>query len=380
MRYSEELVGYVAAILIMCSVASAQSRPVEPAELIEIPTWPECEYVIEFEVLDEPLKAVEIEARPGQVWPRFAAVVVVDDDYPFYTPNIFRIPPGVRDDERADLRAAFHEEVTGWLLATETSKRFSDQQREFVRDSDWYHREFVKKPKTNTLEWYRFALYAVTENDARLMGQAVMEVFDGARRKRFEEFRKQAVQLRDKVSKKREELIEAEQRRFDVTFRFAEKTDGTPYRNRAQAVEDIDRLLRALRSIEIDIAGIEAKTNAIRELQIEKKDTAYGDTIVMLERALIEQDIEMAGALARRAAVNQHLSRAEEARDLGAAMDESVRAGESLREAYDKDLAEYDAAVDKLRFVGLSALSPVTAPAKLRGKIAIQRIDYTDSE
>ena len=255
--------------------------------------WPERK--IEFEVSDELLELGKYTAQPGQLWPKWAVTFAVAKRSGWTR-------KGYRGGESCP-------ELTDALLQTLAAAHLSDRQRRFVEESVWLVERSDRAAPSPRGLWFRvYAVYAVSEDDARHMAAAAVELLDQPRKEDFEKARQAILDTGVKLPQLQGDFAEAHVRRLKAWEEYESAYRAAPYENREAAIRDLERLEDALRAVDVTIAGINAKMATIRRLKDERGDQA-DETMIMLDRLLIEQDVELAGALARREAVTEHRAR-----------------------------------------------------------------------
>ncbi|MBU0617070.1 MAG: hypothetical protein KKI02_05085 [Planctomycetes bacterium] len=323
----------------------------------DLPEWPERK--IDFELLDDPMELTDFTARPGQIWPRLAVSHAVDSTDQLYDSPL----RSVRDKHS----------LTEKLLNTNAAKGFSERQREFVRSSAWL---LLRERPKDKLERFpgdtkQCTLYAVTEQDARLMAEASLEILDARRRANFEEIRARLLKYRARLAEAEEELPEAEQNALEARETYESAQKASPHKNREAAQEDLERLEVSRWSIEVSIAGINAKIAAIRRLKAEKDATRDLESLQMLDRLLMEQDIELAGLLAEKAVIESRLNLAKAYVSAGRKYDGAVERIAKLKDTIKTTRKSLEQSDDIVRNPGLSR-----RPVRLFGNVVIQPIEY----
>ncbi len=341
----------------------------------DLPEWPVRE--IEFEVLDEPLELTDFSARPGQVWPRFAVSYTADE------------MPGFYRWSREDHKKTLQQVQTEGLLNTSSAKNLSEQQRELVQSSPWVQTRSIRR---GTLDGYsgdatRCTLYVVTEQDARVIAEATLEMHDARRRANFEEAKAKVLKHRATLAEVEGELPGAEQKALEARETYESAQKAAPHKNREAAQEDSERLEVSRWSIEVSIAGINAKIAAIQRLKAEKGATQDLEGQLMLDRFLMEQDIELAGLLAQKAVIENRLNLAKAYVSTGgrydgaveriAKLEDTIKTTRYNLEWYDYMLRNPDSSRppsvprDMVR-----KLNSPRRPVRLFGNVVIQPIKY----
>jgi hypothetical protein len=347
MRINRGLIGLAAAVLVAAPVGAQD----------EVSEWPE--RAIEFEVSDEPLELKDFQARPGQIWPRYGATFAIDTGgLPL---DLFR---GTTEAERqTDGRQK--------LLGTEAAEALSMEQLDFVRMSACLQSRRELDGKYNPLGPFHYAVYAVSEQDARIMVRAVLELLDAPKRAEFEETVAWLVKYRARLAEAEEKLPEAVSKSEELHRAYEALRKAGPYRSRDVAEEDFERLRVSLRSLEVMISGINAKISAIQQRKSGGSAAVDADTSLMLDRLLIEQDIELAGALAQKQFLEAHHERAKAFLAADDAHNLSVADVSSWREVMEKSKDRVSHTEKKLRKPDRSI-----RPVGLTKSVTIQPIEY----
>jgi hypothetical protein len=181
---------------------------------------------------------------------------------------------------------------------------------------------------------YSCTLYAVTEADARLMVEAVFEVLDAPGRAAFEEMKTRLFQARDRYRETLEKLAELQREKQRAIEACEEAQKASGYETPDVAAKDLERLDVSLRALEVTIVGINAKIAAIEKLKIGQGKPIDESTRLMLDRLHVEQDVELAGALAQKGVLESQRQRAQTHLDTSRRLDElSTKAGRANKYA-----------------------------------------------
>ena len=155
----------------------------------------------------------------------------------------------------------------------------------------------------------RVVLYAVSEEDTRKMAKAFVEYLDADPILRLERSKnalavcqKAIVDLPKEIAELKEKITQTDSRRktFETYVRYFEID-----KVRADKTE----LGSKLRSIEIDIKGVQAKMDATKRVP---SRTIVNDIKATLDLMVIELDIELAGLLARKQATERYHNNADQ--------------------------------------------------------------------
>jgi hypothetical protein len=247
----------------------------------EVPEWPKPTW--RFESVDTPLVLERWYREPDVPVPRFAATFA----------------GRIRHAWGRNTTAAAED-----LLATAAAERLSEQQRTFVRHSRFMavHGQGLEGQIEFPRGHVRYDLFAVSQEDAEVMVEAVLEIYNRSRREKFEERRKELAEAPQILADARVRLAEVDAEITRHRNEYTSAREALAYEGVDNAKEDIQQLDKVLRSIEFDIAGASAKIQAIDRIKGDD-GTRDPDTLRMLDRMMVEQDVEMAGLLARKAAV-----------------------------------------------------------------------------
>ena len=262
---------------VVAAVAAGQSAPADEWAVPEL----------KFEVLDTP---VPMGAPPGiQYVAEFD--VPPADDLTWSSPRLVgqTVPRWEPAAERI-----METTVAGQHLSVE--QRTALRTMRSPRYSPWLQRE-ERAGAT------RLLVLAAKEEDARLLVRAVIEDLNRSRRDRLEKPAEELAELRATVATQTENVAKVTQRVADVEAAQRALVEQTGYRDTDQASRDLHELERVVRLADVDITGIRAKLAAIRKA---REEGGSSETRVqVLDRLQLEQDIELAGALARKAAAEK---------------------------------------------------------------------------
>lgn len=306
----------MATLWIMVAAATATGAAQDP-----LPDWPE--RTIRFEKIDAPLETPISQFGSVVVRPKFAATIVVKrnigaaDALQPYSVTYAGTGPGRGGGDRF----LKHSGLSG----------LSDDQLKVMKSKKWLEAHSVGDQGRITRLAYRsrssvgtgvaerfepfategtllYTIYGVTENDVRAIARAAAELLDKDARESFERSKAELPKKRRALAERLERIAVLEKAVAAAKQALDEVQQAVSYANGDQAAVDIRELDKALRGAEIEIAGIQAKMDAITKFKARADNDE--STRSMLDRLLMEQDIEMAGALARKTAVESHHNKA----------------------------------------------------------------------
>ncbi|MHC4890974.1 MAG: hypothetical protein ACYTEO_16085 [Planctomycetota bacterium] len=145
-------------------------------------------------------------------------------------------------------------------------------------------------------------IYAVSEKDARKTVEAFMEAL-AMPRPSGEYLGLGPDKLRERISKAEKELSEKQAELKSTQTHIAELKKSVHYVSRDEAKQIAMESNKTLITIDVEIAGLQAKISTIEKYISDKKISA--DTQAKLEAMLSEQHIELAGALAKKEAATK---------------------------------------------------------------------------
>ncbi len=259
--------------LIACGATIATAWPQDRAEQ-------SAERHLQCEFSDAPLRGI----RPGLELPR------IGDLRPTHLALFVTDPPSSVDIKKED------------MLKMPAAAKLSEAQRILMQDPKWVlgHTMYgaIVLPELANVTCYD--LYAVSQEDACRVAEAAVEAMEVDRQSHIGD-------LEYLITAYRGQLVDQEQKIAaleDEINRVRAENDGLPtYDSDAQIAESVRELEKMRMGIDVDIAGIRARTQAIDEI---RRRAGSGDAgaVAVLDRLQIEQDVELAGALARRSAVD----------------------------------------------------------------------------
>ncbi len=191
------------------------------------------------------------------------------------------------------------------LLETTAGRGFSEEQRRFFKETNKWIRYGRKE---GSPEGYMYInLYAVSEQDAKRLAEAVVEFLDKQARKnreilesRIRGCEEKIPQIKKELKKQREDMEELGvwiEKRVEGGLRKL-KLLGTDFDAAKESKETVLKMDKFLNSLQIEISGIKAKLEAVDEYR--KNDALGANNLAKLEQIHCEQTIELVGALARK--------------------------------------------------------------------------------
>ena len=211
----------------------------------DLPQWPQRE--LQFERIDDAMLVTGMSAKPGVVWPRYAASFLI---------------AGANSNDKQQIRSR----VDDWLLQSPSAEQLSEEQRNLVRGVDVVTSTRVRgKPARSSDAELGIQIYAVTEEDARVMARAVIEWLERTRQANFEQTRNHVIDSIAGLAQRRHKLEEFLREHPDPAEKLKEVKKTVWYESIEEAQEDMRVLEKAMRGVDVDTSGIAAKTTSIRK-------------------------------------------------------------------------------------------------------------------
>jgi len=199
----------------------------------------------------------------------------------------------------------------------------------------------------------QFWIYAASEQEAREMAEALI---DGAKSLAYAYVRRDEARLEDyrkKITDIENEIPKLEEKKQAAEAQFAECKKTTYYRNKDDAQRSILEWNNLLSAAEVDIIGIQAKLNMVKELRKKEQEKVEADELFwFLFRMRMAEEVELAGALARKNAALSFRDKALKFLDLAEKLD-SLSAQLFVKQdnlsGYQKSIANLEGRLPQLR-------------------------------
>jgi hypothetical protein len=194
------------------------------------------------------------------------------------------------------------------ILKTSAGQSLSQQQRKFLTASDaitWWGIEEIRNHDTAFL-------YAVSQEDAKKMVQAYLEIPTNEANETIQEYEKYIKDGKQEITEIKEVLPEKQKRADEMEPKFMEikkkryfsLSDDEAYEKAKETMLEMDKTLDVLT---IELAGIREKMAVINEYRktpqdaqaIQRRRQLPEGMLVKLEQMFVEQTIELKSAEAR---------------------------------------------------------------------------------
>lgn len=186
------------------------------------------------------------------------------------------------------------------ILSTSTGKALSQHQVDLLHAGACIH--LLGKFGDTIGNHQHLRIYAVSEKDARNAVEAFIEALTMPRQS-GEYLGPSPDKLREKIAEAEKQLSESQAELVPTQTRLDELKKSIRYVSRDEAKQTAMDLNKMLYTLNVEIAGIEAKISTIEKYISNTKIGA--DILAKLEAMLSEENVELAGALARKEAATK---------------------------------------------------------------------------
>jgi len=207
-------------------------------------------------------------------------------------------------------------------------RTMSKRQKEFIAEANGRIRDLHRIE-----EGFEFRWYAVSQEDAKKMTQAFIDVWNTKVHPKLQPLLKRRKELEEKIADIKKKLpekegkLEAAEANYEnvknITHEFSSESEAVK-----ESKQTILEMIKKLDALEIELAGIREKLEAIEQYRRSKhvpgKDLS-DETLEKLDQMLVEQMIELRGAEARKKAALQIRKREKEFYNLYSQLNELRR-------------------------------------------------------
>ena len=200
------------------------------------------------------------------------------------------------------------------------SKSMSLQQQVFIENTlkafnrnrpSWYPGR-PKVKSSASIRDYLYHLPGQTEDDARKMALALLEVLDKQNAERLESTRQELKQRKEKAAQLEKSIGELQIKKLPIDEQLEKYKNTIYYQNIEDARKSIFEWSNLINMIDVDIVGIQAKLEMVgrqREENRKRKNPLRNLTEALFQIEMANK-IELAGALARKKAGQDSLKKA----------------------------------------------------------------------
>ncbi|MGB2865167.1 MAG: hypothetical protein WBC05_17695 [Sedimentisphaerales bacterium] len=200
------------------------------------------------------------------------------------------------------------------ILKTYAGQSLSEQQRNFLAASDAVVRWGIENVQNHDM----LLLYAVSEEEAKKMAQAYLEVPTNKANERIQEYEKYLKERKERIieinkilPEKQKQADQMEPKYMEIkNKRYFSLSDDEAYQKAKETMLEMDKMLDVL---EIELAGIREKMSVINEYRktpqdmqaIMRREKLPEGMLVKLEQMFVEQTIELKSVEAREQAATK---------------------------------------------------------------------------
>jgi len=279
-----------------CGLALAQ----EPSEVKAEPKFEVSENEQRWVVNVDPHGKDEIETREqmvqGSFRPRYVAVFYVRGRHADMSNRTWR--QGFPDFS--------HSSWIKSILATSPAKALSQQQIELLHTGSCIRILGGFGDAVGNHQEVR--IYGVSKKDAEKTVEAFMETLTGVSGT-IGYLKRKVAELQEQIPKTKKQISEKETKLESTRARLDDLEKSVHYLSVDEAKAIVLELNKTLNTLDVEIAGLEAKISTIEKYKSDK--TLSLDIVEKLEEMLREQAVELAGALARKDMATQIRDQAE---------------------------------------------------------------------
>jgi hypothetical protein len=185
------------------------------------------------------------------------------------------------------------------ILQTSAGASMSKHQHDFIKTTARpYNR--IDLGNTNVRGYYEFTLYAVSEDDAKKMTMAFLELITNQAKEHVQLRIDRRQQLATRIADTKIKLAENEKELPVAQASLDILRAAVHYLSLDEAREAASEFNRILSTFNVEYAGIKAKLNLIEDYISKYRETGRDDMFGKLEQMKIEQLIELASVNARK--------------------------------------------------------------------------------
>jgi chromosome segregation ATPase len=214
--------------------------------------------------------------------------------------------------------------------------------------------EFLLRSERTGRRWsMKFWLYATSEQEARETAELFIRYAKSLADIRLRRAEDDLEDYRKRITDIENEIPKLEEERKPLEAELAKVKETTYFRNKDDAQRSILEWNNLLSAAEVDIIGIQAKLDMVKELRKKEQEKVEADELFwFLFRMRMAEEIELAGALARKNAALAYRDKALKFLDLAEKLEslEDELNGQQMTLSSDKrDVAKMESRLPQLR-------------------------------
>jgi len=207
-------------------------------------------------------------------------------------------------------------------------------------------------------------IYAVNQDDARKTVEAFIEVLKEVYTT-AQYFKSRQLELQENIAKGRKDITEKEVKLKSTQARLEELKKSVYYTSRDEAKQIVLELNKTVNTLDVEIAGLQAKISAIEKYKSDKKTDA--ETLAKLEAMLGEQVVELAGALAKKEVATRIRDQAQEYYRLNIVEIDLLNVTHNLK----TNLSNFESELQQVENQLAQAVEDVRQPKVFQNKVTI---------
>ena len=178
---------------------------------------------------------------------------------------------------------------------------------------------------------FHFCCYAVSEDDVAMTVKALIEFLTYKARELYDYHLNEQKSLKAKIAGYNDNILKKEKELETVRSDLKALSKIVHYLFSKEAGETVLELNKSLNSLDVEIAGLQAKVSAIEQYR-PTKTNMVGEFKDKLEAMMAEQSVQLAGALAKKEASTKIRNQAEQFYNLHQQQDELPKSIEALKD------------------------------------------------
>lgn len=248
---------------------------------------------------------------------------------------------------------------------TKAGESLSQAQRDFLIGSDAWA---ITGQGNVVRHCLTVCLYAVSEDDAKRMAEALIEGLTDRTNTRMQGLKNRLGELEGKIAEAKRRIAEAEAEHKNTQPELERVGKNVHYRDHLEAEEEVVGFNKMLNTLNIELSGIRARLATIEFFQAKGKveGHAASETVDKLEQMYVEQTIELKAAEAKVNTTTALRRGAETFVNLS----RRLQAAESNKHNLSNDLKRYEADMRSVEGE-LADLTPKMPPKVFQNKVTI---------
>lgn len=185
------------------------------------------------------------------------------------------------------------------ILQTSAVASISKRQHDFIKTTVRTYNK-IDSGNTDVRGYYEFTLYAVSEDDAKKMAVAFMELLTNETKEMVQDWIDRNRKLAKQIADEKIGLANNEKELAAAQASLDNLRAAVHYLSPDEAREAASEFNRILSTFNVEYAGIKAKLNLIEDYISKYRETGHADMFGKLEQMKVEQLIELASVNARK--------------------------------------------------------------------------------